>query len=152
MKKEQLLKLGIKEDLVQKVMDIFREELKGYIPKSRFDQVNEAKKELEKKVTILEKEFEELDSMKFKLNELEKTIWNFWRASLDVGKKQEEIIKDYLILIMIRDRLVNKDYTDLLTSKIDKSSISVTPEGTLSGMEEQLSELKRDYEGMFLNR
>lgn len=48
MKKDDLVKLGIDEALAAKAAEAFAEELRGYIPKARFDEVNEAKKQLEK--------------------------------------------------------------------------------------------------------
>jgi len=48
MKKEDLIKLGLDEALAAKAAEAFAEELRGYIPKARFDEVNEAKKQLEK--------------------------------------------------------------------------------------------------------
>ena len=47
MKKEDFVALGISEEAAEKVAAMFAEELKGYVPKSRFDEVNRAKKEAE---------------------------------------------------------------------------------------------------------
>lgn len=47
MKKEEFVKLGISEDLAAKAEAASQEELKGYIPKARFDEVNNEKKKLE---------------------------------------------------------------------------------------------------------
>ena len=40
MKKDELIKLGLTEELAAKVESASAEELKGFIPKSRFDEVN----------------------------------------------------------------------------------------------------------------
>lgn len=48
MKKDDLVKLGLDEAVAAKAAEAFAEELRGYIPKARFDEVNEAKKQLEK--------------------------------------------------------------------------------------------------------
>ncbi len=49
MKKEDLLELeGMSEQLAEKVSELSKEELKEYIPKTRFNKVNEAKKNAEK--------------------------------------------------------------------------------------------------------
>ena len=44
MTKEQLLEMGLSEEQADKVLAAHKEELKGYIPKARFDEVNNAKK------------------------------------------------------------------------------------------------------------
>ena len=41
MKKEDFLKLGLTEELAVKAAEASTEELKGFIPKNRFDEVNE---------------------------------------------------------------------------------------------------------------
>lgn len=48
MNKEDLLKLGLSEEQAEKVLSANAEQLKGFIPKSRFDEVNNTKKQLEK--------------------------------------------------------------------------------------------------------
>ena len=149
MKKEQFLKLGFTDDMAQKAMDILREELKGYIPKSRFDQVNEVKKDLEKQLSSLEARIEEADSIMFTHQELEKILLDFWRNSSALKKEQEEMMKDVLIRTVVRTKLVNAVYADLLTGKLDKSKLTVTPDGTLTGIEEQLAEMQKVYEGIF---
>ncbi len=149
MKKEQFLNLGFTDDMTQKAMDILREELKGYIPKSRFDQVNEVKKDLEKQLSSLKVRIEEADSIMFTHQELEKILRNFWRTSSALKREQEEMMKNVLIRTMVRTKLVNAGYADLLTGKLDKSKLTVTPDGTLTGIEEQLEEMKKVYEGMF---
>ena len=47
MKKEDFVKLGVDEELAKKCEEASAEELKGYIPKARFDEVNNEKKKLE---------------------------------------------------------------------------------------------------------
>jgi hypothetical protein len=149
MKKEQFLKLGFTDEMAYKAMDILREELKGYIPKSRFDQVNEVKKDLEKRLSSLEARIEEADSIMFTHQELEKILQDFWRNSSALKTEQEEMMKDVLIRIAFRTKVVNTGYADLLTGKLDKSKLTVASDGTLTGIEEQLAEMQKVYEGMF---
>ena len=47
MKKEEFVKLGIDEETAKKCEAASQEELKGFIPKTRFDEVNNEKKKLE---------------------------------------------------------------------------------------------------------
>lgn len=149
MKKEQFLKLGFTDEMAQKAMEILREELKGYIPKSRFDQVNEVKKDLEKQLSLLEARIEEADSIMYTHQELENILLDFWRTSSALKKEQEEMMRDVLIRTAVRTKLVNAGYADLLIGKLDKSKLTVTPDGTLIGIEEQLAEMQKVYEGMF---
>ena len=47
MQKEDFVKLGFDDEVAKKCADASAEELKGYIPKVRFDAVNNDKKKLE---------------------------------------------------------------------------------------------------------
>ena len=40
MKKEEFVALGISEELAKKAADASAEELKGFVPKTRFDEVD----------------------------------------------------------------------------------------------------------------
>lgn len=60
MKKEEIIALGIDAELAQKVADASAEELKGYVPKARFDEVNEAKKKAEKMISERDNQLEKL--------------------------------------------------------------------------------------------
>lgn len=149
MKKEQFIKLGMTEAGAQKAMEIFKEELKGYIPKSRFDQVNDIKKELEKKLILKENQLAELNTNRFTCKELKSILEDLWKTNASLMARQEETLKELLIRTAIRSRLVNVKYAGLLFSQFDKSKLSVEADGTVNGIEEQLEELKRVYEGLF---
>ena len=60
MKKEDLVKLGLSEADAEKVAKASEEELKGFVPKSRFDEVNEARKHAEESVKERDKQIEGL--------------------------------------------------------------------------------------------
>lgn len=60
MKKEDLTKLGLDEATATKIAAARAEELKRFIPKVRFDEVNESKKELEEQVKARDKQLEGL--------------------------------------------------------------------------------------------
>lgn len=60
MKKEDFIKLGFSEEDATKAAEASQEELKGFIPKARFDEVNTEKKNLETTKTTLEGQLETL--------------------------------------------------------------------------------------------
>lgn len=62
MKKEELVKLGLDEETAEKVANASAEELKGFVPKSRFDEVNNAKKTAEDTVKERDQQIESLKS------------------------------------------------------------------------------------------
>ena len=62
MKKEDLLAMGLDEEMAKKVAAASADELKGFIPKLRFDEVNTEKKNLETVKATLEGQLESLKS------------------------------------------------------------------------------------------
>ena len=71
MKREDLLKLdGMTETLADAVIDAY----KGYVPKSRFDEVNEAKKQAEALITERDNQISELKKSEGANDELKKQI------------------------------------------------------------------------------
>lgn len=149
MKKEQFIKLGFTEEMAEKAVDILKEELKGYIPKSRFDQVNDVKKELERKLAILEVQRKEQNASKLTHQELEKIIRDILSTNAAIKAEQEAKMKDLLKELAIRHTLGKLQYTDLLIGMFDKSRLSVAEDGTVTGIKEQLEEIKTSYEGLF---
>ncbi len=150
MKREQFINLGFTEDMARKVMDILREERKGFIPKSRFDQVNDIKKELEKRLAIQEAQIAELNNIRFHNQEFEKIVKELWNINAAVKAEQEAKLRDILIRSAIRSKLVHVKYAELLISRFDKSRLTIASDGTVSGIDEQLEEMKASYEWLFL--
>ena len=60
MNKQQFLDLGLSEELATKAEVESKKELETYIPKTRFDEVNNSKKELEKTVKERDTQLEKL--------------------------------------------------------------------------------------------
>lgn len=76
MKKEDFLKLGFTEEQADKAAKASADELKGFIPKTRFDEVNGQKKQLEEDVKTRDKQLEALkkvdaDGLQKKIEELQ---------------------------------------------------------------------------------
>lgn len=61
MKKKQFVLLGLTEELATRAAAASAEELKEYIPKMRFDEVNNAKKVAEAKLIELQKQIADLE-------------------------------------------------------------------------------------------
>nr|CAC27409.1 putative transposase [Acetivibrio thermocellus] len=59
MTKEQLMEMGLTEEQAEKVLVIYKEDLKSFIPKARFDEVNEAKKNLEEQLKDRDKQLKD---------------------------------------------------------------------------------------------
>lgn len=68
MKREDFVKLGIDEETAKKCETASLEELKGFVPKARFDEVNDAKKNAE---TLLKERDGQLETLKNSTGDVE---------------------------------------------------------------------------------
>ena len=149
MKKEQLLESGLTEEQAQKVMDVYTEEMKGFIPKVRFDEVNDAKKDLEQQIKERDKQLKELAEKAKGNEELEKQIKELQEVNKTTKEQYEAKIKELKIDAVIREKLTDAKYPDLLVTKFDKSKLTVTDDGTVLGIDEQLTQIKEYYKDLF---
>ena len=94
MKKEDLMKIeGMTDDLATKIAEVSAEELKGYIPKTRFDEVNEAKKNAEALVKERDKQLEDVKKSTGDNEELKKQIEQLQESNKAAKAEYEENIK-----------------------------------------------------------
>ena len=149
MKKEQLLELGLTDEQADKVLNLHKEVLSGFIPKARFDEVNETKKELEQQIQERDNQFKDLQEKVKGNEELEKTIKELQEANEATKEQYEAKIKDMTITAAIQSKLTDAKYPDLLLTKFDRSKLSIAEDGTVLGIDEQLTALKEQYKDLF---
>jgi len=149
MKKEQLLELGLAEEQADKVLALHKEVLTGFIPKARFDEVNETKKELEQQIQERDNQLKELQKKAKGNEELEKRIQELQEANKATKEQYEAKIKDMTITAAIQSKLTDTKYPDLLLTKFDRAKLSIAEDGTVLGVDEQLAVLKEQYKDLF---
>ena len=149
MKKEQLLELGLTEEQADKVLNLHKEVLAGFIPKARFDEVNDAKKDLENQLKDRDKQLKDLQEKVKGNEELEKTIKELQEANKATKEQYEAKIKDMTITAAIQSKLTDAKYPDLLLTKFDRAKLSIAEDGTVLGIDEQLAALKEQYKDLF---
>ena len=149
MKKEQLLELGLTEEQADKVLNLHKEVLAGFIPKARFDEVNETKKELEQQIQERDNQLKELQKKAKGNEELEKRIQELQEANKVTKEQYEAKIREMTINAAIQSKLTDAKYPDLLLTKFDRSKLSIAEDGTVLGIDEQLTALKEQYKDLF---
>ena len=149
MKKEQLLEMGLTEEQADKVLNLHKEVLAGFIPKARFDEVNETKKELEQQIQERDNQLKELQKKAKGNEELEKRIQELQETNKATKEQYEAKIKDMTITAAIQSKLTDAKYPDLLLTKFDQSKLSIAEDGTVLGIDEQLAVLKEQYKDLF---
>jgi TolA-binding protein len=149
MTKEQLIEMGLTEEQADKVLAAHKEVLAGFIPKARFDEVNETKKELEQQIQERDNQLKDLQGKVKGNEELEKTIKELQEANKATKEQYEDKIKDMTITAAIQSKLTDAKYPDLLLTKFDRSKLSIAEDGTVLGIDEQLTTLKEQYKDLF---
>lgn len=129
MKKEELIAKGLTEEQATAVIDIYTNEMKGFIPKARFDEVNTAKADLEKQVADRDKQLKTLKDEAKDSEVLQAKI-----AELEDANK---------------DQLLDCKYPDLVADKFDRTKLILAEDGTVSGLSEQLKAVKETYKELF---
>lgn len=152
MKKEEFVKLGIDEELAKKCEEASQEELKGFIPKSRFDEVNNEKKRLELDVRDRDGQLETLKNASGDVEELKKQIETLQAENKEKDEAHAAEIKQMKIDAAIETALTganskNNTAVKALLKDIDKAEL--LEDGTIKGLAEQIKSLQESDSYLF---
>lgn len=153
MKKEDLMKIeGMTDDLATKVAEASAEELKEFIPKSRFDEVNEAKKNAEALVKERDKQLEDVKKSTGDNEELKKQIEQLQEDNKATVKKYESDIKQMQINNAVQAALKDagaKNVTALMALLKDMDKAELADDGTVKGLADQIQALQKSDSYLF---
>lgn len=148
MEKQALIALGLTEEQATKVLDQHKEDLKGYIPKSRFDEVNDAKKKAEE--TIKERDTQITELSKVDATKLQEEITRLQGENKEAAKKYENELKETKLANAIKMALSGKVHDENLVSGLfDKSKLILGDDGKVTGLDEQLKTLQEGKAFLF---
>ena len=146
------MQLGLSEENAQKVIDQIGEELKGYIPKSRFDEINQAKKNAEDSLKERDKQIESLKNLSGDAEKLKDQI-----SQLQEQNKQAEKDHAAQIRTLRLDNAVANALTEAkaknqkaVKALLDLANAEVGDDGTVKGLKEQIDALKASDDSSFM--
>lgn len=152
MTKEQLIALGVTEELAVKIAGESKKELEGYVEKAKFTELEAEKKQLDESNKTLTKQLEEVKKNVGDNEELKKQI-----ESMQVANKAKE--KEYAdsiakikldnaidIALMGAGSKNNKAVKALLN--LEKAILG--EDGKIAGLDEQIKALKTAEDSSFL--
>lgn len=149
MKKEDLLKLGLPEDLAEKAAQASTEELKGFIPKTRFDEVNDAKKKLEDDIKTRDQQLEDLK--KIDAEALKAQIEKLQSDNQAAKDKYEADIKQIKLDAAVEKALIGANAKNLKAVKALLNLQNAELEGeSVKGLEDQIKKLQESEDSKFL--
>lgn len=149
MKKEEFVALGISDELAEKAATASAEELKGYIPKTRFDEVNEEKKNLQTAKKKAEDDLEELKKTAGDNEALTQQITELQEAAKQKDTEYAEQLKALKLTNAIRLGITDAQDADLVTGLVDQSKLILGDDGKVTGLEEQLKALRESKPFLF---
>lgn len=151
MKKEELVKLGLDEETAEKVANASAEELKGFVPKSRFDEVNNAKKTAEDTVKERDQQIESLKSAG-NVDELKQQITTLQNEN----KAKDEAHAAELLKVRI-DSDVEAALTEAkaknhkaVKALLDLEKAELGDDGKVKGLREQIAALTKAEDSKFM--
>jgi len=150
MKKEDLIKLGLTEEVAETVTNAFAEYLKGFIPKSRFDEVNEAKKQLEKDIKTRDEQLEALK--KIDAEGLKAEIEKLQKENKAAKEKYEAELKQLRINNAVERALIASKAKNIKAVKalLDLENVELDEDGNIKGLNEQIKQLQENEDSKFL--
>ena len=152
MTKEQLIALGASEELAAKIAGESVKELEGYIEKSKYSEIETAKKQLEEGNKTLTKQLEEIKKSAGDNAELKKQIEDMQSANKAKEKEYADSIAKLKLDNAVDLALLgagaknNKAVKALLN--LEKAVIGA--DGKVAGLDEQLAALKKAEDSSFL--
>ncbi|MFJ3386318.1 phage scaffolding protein [Lysinibacillus sp. NPDC086135] len=146
MKKEELIALGLTEELAQKVLDGFG----TMVPKSRLDDKIQENKDLTTQLKDRDTQLEELKKVDAK--GLQTKIEELQQENTDAKAKYESDLKETQLSNAIKLALHGKVHdTDITSREIDKTAIELDVDGNITkGLEEQLKTLQESKSFLFV--
>lgn len=151
MNKEELLKLGLSEEQIEKVLSVNAEQLKGFIPKSRFDEVNTTKKQLEKDLKDRDVQLENLKNSSGDVETMKQTIENLQRDNKVAKDNFEAELAKFKLESAIDTTLLgsNAINTRAVKALLDMDKIKLDGD-VLIGISEQIEALKNAEDSKML--
>lgn len=152
MKKDDFIKLGVDEETAKKCETASQEELKGFIPKVRFDEVNNEKKKLELDVRDRDGQLETLKNSTGDGEAMKQQI-----ATLQADNKAKDEAHAAEIHKMKVDAAVETALTGAKAKNItavkallkDMDKAELGEDGTIKGLAEQIEALQKSDAYLF---
>ena len=141
MKKEELKKLGLTEELADKVINMHNDEINGaFIPKQRFDEMNVENKSLKAAVKERDRQLERIKRYDADIEMLRKQIEVLQKALSEARKAYERKIVQMKTDSAVEAALHEAGAKNIkaVRSLFDESSFRLLPDGTVYGLAEAI--------------
>lgn len=150
MTKEQFIALGLNEEQATKAAEQSAAELTNYIPKTRFDEVNEAKKKADNDLKERDTQLEALKKDATTSEELKAQITTLQEENKVAAEKAATELKDLQMANAIKLAITGKVHDeDMVSSLFDKTKLILQDDGKVTGLDDQLATIKESKAFLF---
>ncbi|MFF5993455.1 phage scaffolding protein [Lysinibacillus sp. KU-BSD001] len=146
--KEILLSMGYTEEQAQQLL-----EAQGVvIPKTRFDEVNNAKKALEKQIETHDAQLKDLQDKAKGHETLQAEITKLQEAQQQAKEQYEQQLQEERLSAAVKLSLAGKvQDVDIVAGLLDKAKIELDDKGAIKGgLDDQLTTLKESKSFLFV--
>lgn len=152
MKKDELIKLGLDEETAEKVAAASAEELKAYVPKSRFDEVNTARKTAEDAVKERDSQIEGLRTSAGSVDELKGQIAALQADNKAKDEQHAAEMKALRIDNAVSSALMKAGALNVKAAKalLDLEGAELAEDGSVKGLDGQIKALTEAEDSKFL--
>lgn len=149
-KKDNLIKQGIAEELAEQLEKQATEYLEGFIPRARFNEVNNLKNEYQKQIEELDQQLEELKKLGEGHEELQNKLQELQEQNAKIREEYEakliERQRDHDLFIALTNAKAKNPKAVKALIDFDKVKYE---DGKFYGLEEQLKELQEKESYLF---
>lgn len=152
MKKEELIKLGLDEETAKKVEAASTEELKGYVEKTKYSELETVKNQLEESNKTVNKQLEDLkkdtgdaEALKAKIQKMQDENKNKETEYTNNIKKLK--VDNAVELALIGAKAKN---TKAVKALLNLENLEIGEDGKVKGLEDQIKNLTKDEGTAFL--
>ncbi len=152
MKKEELIKLGLDEETAKKVEAASTEELKGYVEKTKYSELETIKKQLEESNKTVNKQLEDLkkntgdaEALKAEIQKIQDENKNKETEYTNNIKKLK--VDNAVELALIGAKAKN---TKAVKALLNLENLEIGEDGKVKGLEDQIKNLTKDEGTAFL--
>lgn len=152
MKREDFIALGIDEELASKCEKASSEELKNYVPYERFKELVDEKNKLKTDIADRDKQFETLKNSSGDVEAMKEQIATLQAENKSKDEAHAAEIRQMKINSALESALISSKAKNLTAVKAlikDLDKAELQDDGSIKGLEEQMTALKKSDSYLF---